>query len=278
MNGWIALDIDGTITLDKYSVPQKVIDYLRTLEKSGWNIVMATGRSFVFASMALSTFDFPYTFLVQNGSAALQMPGKRLIFNRYISSSSLDEVEKIFEVCHGKFLVYAGYEKGDFCYGKKGSFSKAELDYLASLQKREKEEVRFVDSFQGLGFFPLIKCFGLAEQMTAAAKKLRATDLFQVAQIRDPFTPNFQLLLVTDRNASKGCSLKELIRLQGRGELVIAAGDDENDLSLFDQADVKIAMPHAPKIVQEKATLIAPPTADLGIISALEKAVRYVSS
>ena len=63
MNGWIALDIDGTITLDKYSVPQEVVDYLRKLEKSGWNIAMATGRSFVFASMALSKFDFPFTFL-----------------------------------------------------------------------------------------------------------------------------------------------------------------------------------------------------------------------
>ena len=69
--GWIALDIDGTITLDKYSVPQPVIDYLGSLSRSGWRIALATGRPYAFASMALSKFDFPYVFLVQNGSAGL---------------------------------------------------------------------------------------------------------------------------------------------------------------------------------------------------------------
>jgi hydroxymethylpyrimidine pyrophosphatase-like HAD family hydrolase len=56
----------------------------------------------------------------------------------------------------------------------------------------------------------------------------------------------------------------------GRGEKVITAGDDENDMSLFQVADIKIAMSHAPERLKEKADLIAPPTQDCGIIHALE--------
>jgi hydroxymethylpyrimidine pyrophosphatase-like HAD family hydrolase len=110
--------------------------------------------------------------------------------------------------------------------------------------------------------------------MSEAALRLRAIGSFQVAQIRDPFSPGYQILLVTDRLASKGLSLREVMVIEGRGKKVIVAGDDENDVSLFEQADFKIAMPHAPQFLLDRADLIAPPTRDLGIIAALEKATE----
>src|SRR5690606_28845072 len=98
MKGWIALDIDGTITLDKYSVPKPVTDYLRDLHRNGWKIAMATGRPFRFASMALSEFDFPYVFLCQNGSVALEMPSRNILFKRYLSWDAIGLIEKAVEV------------------------------------------------------------------------------------------------------------------------------------------------------------------------------------
>ncbi len=83
--------------------------------------------------------------------------------------------------------------------------------------------------------------------MAAAAEKLRGTEAFQVARIRDPFVENYNLLLVTDKAVSKGLSMDELFKMRGRGGKVIAAGDDENDISLLQAADVKIAMSHAPE-------------------------------
>ena len=83
------------------------------------------------------------------------------------------------------------------------------------------------------------------------------------------------MLLVTDLSASKGGSLLEVLRLKGRGAKVIAAGDDENDLSLLKAADVKIAMDHAPKSLKEIADFIAPPTKDCGIIHALQLAIDH---
>ena len=55
---------------------------------------------------------------------------------------------------------------------------------------------------------------------------------------------------------------------------MIAAGDDENDISLLEAADVKIAMSHAPEKLQEIAQFIAPPTRDLGIITALQMVLK----
>jgi len=96
-----------------------------------------------------------------------------------------------------------------------------------------------------------------------------------INQVLDPFVKGVHLLLVTDRLASKGASLTELTHSYGRGEKVIVAGDDLNDRSLFAVADVKIAMAHAPASLQAEADLIAPPTAQFGIIDALNKALHH---
>lgn len=276
MKGWIALDIDGTITLDKYSVPSAVSDFLRKLSNEGWMIALATGRPFAFATMALSDFDFPYVFLVQNGSAVLQMPEKKLLFKTYIPKSSIPIVEKAYESIDTDFVIYSGFEKGDFCYWRPDRMSEDDLRYLNDVQKRQKEMWQAVDDFSTIAqeSFPLIKCFGTSQQMKQVASRLNVSRQFQVAHIRDPFEEGYYLLLVTDQKASKGDSLKEVFKLKGRGAHVIAAGDDENDLPLLQVADTKIAMAHAPAHLAQVADFIAPPTEDQGIIQALQLALK----
>ena len=275
--GWIALDIDGTITLDKYSVPKEVVAFLRSLHREGWNIAVATGRPLAFALMALSEFNFPYIFLAQNGSAVLEMPSKKFLFKSYIPFSSIPFIEKAYEGIDSDFLIYAGYEKGDFCYWRPQRLSKEDLHYLTNLQNRQKEKWQEVARYEGpeLHSFPLVKCFGNEPRMNLVAKRLRASGQFEVAKLKDPFEEGYYLLLVTDRAVSKGSSLTQVFALKGRGERVIAAGDDENDISLLKVADITIAMAHAPESVQEIATLIAPPTKDHGIIQALQIALRH---
>lgn len=273
--GWIALDIDGTITAEKHRIPDNVVSYLRSLARDGWKIVLATGRSFSFATSTLSQFDFPFLLLPQNGSIALQMPERRVLFRRYLSSHVLPILDRAFEGTGTDYLVYAGYEKGDFCYWRPSRFSEKDLAYLLALQSREKKNWQAVDPFDPLILdqFPLIKCFGPPRQMKKIAEYLRQSSLFEVAQIRDPFNEAYCLLLITDRLATKGSGLKHAGELLGRGEIVIAAGDDENDLSLLQNADIKIAMPHAPDPLKVIADLIAPPVEEEGIIHALQIAL-----
>jgi hydroxymethylpyrimidine pyrophosphatase-like HAD family hydrolase len=257
-------------------VPREVTAFLRSLQHDGWNIAMVTGRPFAFAAMALSEFDFPYTFLAQNGSLALEMPERKILFKTYIQSNSIPLFEKAFEGIDSDFLIYAGYEKGDFCYWRPGRFSGEDLDYLADLQKRQKEKWVEVDRYEEiqLDAFPLVKCFGHTSRMDVIAARLRASKKFEVTKLRDPFVEGYHILLVTDVKASKGNSLTKVLQLKGRGSRVIAAGDDENDISLLKVADIRIAMAHAPESLQEVATFIAPPTKDHGIIKALQMALR----
>lgn len=278
MNGWIALDIDGTITEDKYCVPDSVIDLLKQAHESGWKLLFATGRAFVFAFPALSKFSFPFVLLAQNGSIALDMPSKEVLFRKYLSPSVIPALEEAFDGLNTDFLVYSGFEKNDRCYFRPSRFCSQDLAYVEEIMARENEIWYPREDFSFDFSFPLVKCFGRIEVMKKIASRLKSTDLFQISLIRDPFHKYNYMLLITDSRASKGASLQEVLSIKGRGSLVVAAGDDENDISLFQVANVKIAMPHAPESLRKMADFIAPPVSEQGIIQALKIVMKNAES
>ncbi len=270
--GWIALDIDGTITVDRHAIPTQVVSFLKELASSGWQIVFATGRTFKFASIPLAPLNFPFYFLPQNGSVVLKMPEKTVIEKRYLNREDLAFAEKACKGLSSDPLIYGGVELDDCCFFRPTHFSDKDQAYLDELQSREGEIWKPIASFDDCPTetFPLLKYFGTTVEMKQIALKLE--NHFHVTQIRDPFVPGIDILLVTHLEASKGQALSLLLQKMGREGLVIAAGDDSNDLSLFAVADFKIAMPHAPSALLDQADLIAEPTSEFGIINALKKA------
>ena len=274
MKGWIALDIDGTITSDKYSVPAPVINFLKEAHEHEWRILLTTGRTASFAILALEKMNFPYLLCAQNGSIAIEMPAQKILFKSYMQGNVIDELDKVYKGKKSDFLVYSGFEKGDFCYFRPTHLSKENLAYVLHIQEREMKEGKSVDEFPRNIEIPLIKCFGRIDFMETLGMILYQTNLFQLSLIRDPFHPSNHTLMVSDIETSKGEGLKKLISLFGRGKCVIAAGDDENDMSLLQVADVKIAMPKSPEILRKVADFIAPPVCENGIIDALTIAMK----
>ena len=273
--GWIALDIDGTITLDKFSVPEPVVSFLREKVNEGWRIVMATGRTMTFALLTLRRFDFPYLILSQNGTFAMEMPSKKILFKRYLPKTILREIEQAYEGISGDFVVYSGYENHDKIYFRPSRLEPEQRTYVEELAKDEKQQPIIVQSYDEIPQegIPLVKCYGMHEEMQRVASRLK-DHLFNATLIRDPHAENYFLILVTDHTASKGQSLAEVIQRIGPRGTVIAAGDDQNDASMLNVADIKIAMAHAPETLQKIAHFIAPPTSECGIIQALELALR----
>ena len=274
--GWIALDIDGTITLDKFSVPEPVISFLREKVTDGWRIAIATGRQMTFALFALEHFDFPYIILAQNGSIAMEMPSKKIFFKRYIPKDALRDIELAFEGISGDFVVYSGYDNRDRIYWRPQRLDDEQRAYIEGIAKNQKEKSIPLKSYDEIAesSVPLVKCFGYLEEVQRIAKRLESLHRFNLTLIRDPYAENYYLLLITDRSASKGQSLEEAIRMIGQKGTVIAAGDDENDASLLNAADIRIAMAHVPESLQNIAHFIAPPTQENGIIQALQLALR----
>jgi Cof subfamily protein (haloacid dehalogenase superfamily) len=277
--GWIALDIDGTITNQAHHVAPKVVEYLHSLAKEGWSLMFITGRTFSFAHSLLHAFDFPYYLAVQNGADILYMPEKKLLQRYYMNAPIVKTVEKAYKGQEEDFIIYTGFEKGDFCYFRPERFSpplRAHLDLISSLSPEPWKEV---DNFEfgSEDHFPLIKCLGSEKEMKKVHAALAPSDELSVTLIRDPLGEELFLNLVTHRDATKGSALEHVMKQVGASGPVIAAGDDLNDVSMLKKADVKIVMESAPKEMHGMADILAISAQNLGIVDALTQGIARVS-
>lgn len=277
--GWIALDIDGTITSDKYSIPTPVTQYLQSLAEAGWKIVLLTGRSFYFAMRAIEVLPFPFLLVLQNGSLTLKMPNKENLEKNYLGVRQLSFILKEHEGIPGDVLIYAGFEKGDFFYFRPHLFPKEDLPFLEEIKRRENptSEACLEFDLNKIKEAPLVKAFGSKDRMSKYSERLEKQSVVDVTMIQDQFNKDFYHLLITNLHVTKGNALQSIVDQYGRGKAVICAGDDENDFSMFEVADFSIAMESAPEKMKKKADLIAPPTSEYGIIAALSKAIQKFS-
>jgi hydroxymethylpyrimidine pyrophosphatase-like HAD family hydrolase len=276
--GWIALDIDGTITDETHHAPLEVVQFLHSLQERGWEILFITGRTFSFGYTVVKEFDFPYYLAVQNGADILLMPRKELIARHYLDHQVIPILEKAYQGEKEDFLLYAGYERGDFCYYRPEKFSPVlmkHVDKIKALSPEPWKPLRAFEFAQEIRF-PLAKCLGNREAMMRVHTFLQAFPELSATLIRDPLGEDIYLNLVTVKQATKGSALREIRQKVGAGGPTIAAGDDLNDVSMLQEADVRIVMAGAPPEMLPLATIVARHGSQHGIIEALTQAIGRV--
>ena len=268
--GWLALDIDGTLTHSKYSIPHKVITYLKKRCQEGWKIIILTGRSYPFAMPSVKDIDFPYILSTQNGSIAIHMPKKTTIFKNFFHIDNCMHLEKKARGYDLAFIVYGDDYK---CYYKKSGKYNSYIDFIVEINKQEKVGFDDFTQINELKYSPLIKIVGPYAEAMKLQNKLEQEDLCESTLIKDPFHDNFYILLLTKKGVSKGTCIEKILSFHSDNKIVIAAGNDRNDISMFKRADISVAMSGAPEDVLHKADIIAPPCSDNGIIDGLDMAI-----
>lgn len=278
MKGIIALDIDGTLTHKLDWIDPRVVDGLHKYHDEGWKIALITGRIFSFAWHILQNFDFPYLLAVQNGADILEMPEKHHLEQNYLTPEILPQIEEAYLGNEEDFILYAGIDRGDFCFYRPEKFSPRVLTYLKKLESLGKEPWRSSDfRFDDNEKFSLIKCFGKESAMRDLFQKLKGNPSIEVSLIRDPIDPSLFLNLVTHPKANKG-SVVHFLHDHFQTDHVIAAGDDGNDIKMLQAANIAIAIETAPKEVLAVGDIIAKKPVDLGILMALEEATSRAST
>ena len=275
MKGCICLDIDGTLTADPFSVPQKVWECLESLYAKGWQFLFSTGRPYSFAAQLFTNVKFPFFLSLQNGADLLQMPEKKLLFQDHLSSLFIPQLDVLYKDMEEDFLVYSGFAKGDFCYYRPKRFSLKMLEHLEVVKSivpepwQAKEDFTFTPTDS----FPLIKSLGTKKQMEDLEQKLRSFPMVYATCICDPLSKkNVYLNLITSSSATKGEVIKKIRSILPPDSFFIAAGEDRNDIPMLREADFAIVMKNAHQELLPLADILAEPAKDLGIIEALWKA------
>ncbi|NGX55398.1 MAG: hypothetical protein KR126chlam2_01033 [Chlamydiae bacterium] len=270
--GTIALDIDGTITVNKHELEIPVKKYLSELIARGWRMIFLTGRSFSFATPLFHGFDGEYLMAVQNGSALYSMPAAKEKAKHYLPCRFLPAIEAVFHEEGCGFVVESGKENQDICYYKTANFTPEGRDYLNFRISISPELWVDTPSFESLPLkeFAVGKYFATKEQAHRIAEKIRKIDQFNVVVITDPYRIGYHVAHISQKEASKARALGHFMEKDGP---LIVAGDDYNDVDMVKMGDVKIVMENAPQELHSLADILAPPAKEQGIIPALEEAI-----
>lgn len=278
--GIFAFDIDGTLTQAAHSVPDEVARQLEQLVAEGWSVLFLTGRSAAWAVLPLRELSFPYFLAVQNGAAILEMPLKKVVAHCDLGVGFLKSLDEALGDASLFAVVEGGISREDICYYRKSDSRTSEEDVL--LEKRRQmvpvvwEEVK-VFSNLAFGNFPLIKVFGTKKEVEKSLKKLAQRGGVNVSCVKDPFS-SYHIGMVTAEMANKGRALESLKTFLGGDKVVIAAGDDHNDLPMLQIADLRIVMEGAPLEVRKVADFIVPPARKMGILQGVTLALARLSS
>jgi hydroxymethylpyrimidine pyrophosphatase-like HAD family hydrolase len=277
--GWIAADIDGTLTAEAHTLPEEVKGALATWHSKGWRLLFVTGRPFAFGQKVVGALPFAYHIAVQNGSTLLKMPGKDVIYCNYLSTKELPRLDAIFAQSGLDYLVEAGVQADDVCYYRPQSYGKTDLEYLRFREELASAPFLPVADFEHLPFasFPLIKAFGPLQALQQIAEQVRAQIGLAVTVVHDPFRKGQHIALMTRSDVNKGNAVAFLLEQQAVRGPLITAGDDSNDLSFIPMGDQRIVMEGAPSDLLKHATIVARPAKEGGIVAALAEAIQRLS-
>ncbi len=275
MKGIIALDIDGTLTAEHNSTPVEVVVFLGELASQGWQLIFITGRTFQWGFKALKNLPFPYHLAVNNGALLLEMPARNIVNRKYLAPPQIAGLEPLCKREGTDFVLYGGYECGDLCYYRPQKFAPELLHYLQKRTEELGEKWQAVDTFEEVPLqeFAAAKCFARGPAAVRLSCAIEEGLGLHAPSIRDPYDSNYYVVQATHSHVSKGETVTDFKQLMG-ANVVIAAGDDNNDRSMLAHATIRIVMETAPAEMKASATIIAPPAKELGIIQGLKKAIE----
>ena len=138
------------------------------------------------------------------------------------------------------------------------------------------EEVHSFSHDLALVHFPLIKVFGTQEEVDRVLCRLSRWGAVSLTRVKDPFS-DYHIGMVTHAHADKGKALESLKALVGKDKVVIAAGDDRNDVPMLQVADVRIVMAGAPPEVLAQADFVVPPASKKGVLEGIALALARLA-
>lgn len=274
--GWICLDIDGTITEEIDRIPTEVLDYLAVRCQEGWKIVFVTGRIYSLAMSILEGLNFPYYVIPQNGASWFEMPKSKMIGKKYLSIETFFELEPLLESTGLDFVLITGVEDGDHCYYRPNHLSQETLDYFQNDLSKYGGHWKPVDSFKSLPIdtLPYGKIYGPRDELNEIYPIFKKIPAIKTHLVVDSARPTHSIIQIMRADVDKGKAVLELISKSTLPKRIIAAGNDLNDHTLLEIADVRIAIENSPKELLEIADIIAPKPKQLGIIQALDIAIE----
>lgn len=239
----LIFDLDGTAIPNRQSgrPSANLIAIVRELQKT-IKVSAATGRSWAGSKPIIQSLDLRYPCIISGGTQIIDPLTAKILWEKAMSEEQVAVIMKIVST---------------FDYSV--SFS----DDLDGAPAKDKivigpERIIYI--------FPVTP----ADTEIILARLKAVPDI--IAHKVMSWTPGNFDIHITHSLATKSYAMVNLLSILGlKKEEVVAAGDSDNDLPLFEAAGYKIAMANGSDELKSRADLIAPGIDEDGLVTALKR-------
>lgn len=258
----VALDLDGTLVREDLSISQRVKDTLSHLiNETDIKVVIATGRMYRSAVSFAQEIGVTEPIVTYQGAMVRDLIGSEPIYHQAIP---LDIAKTLLEYLH----------EGDYhtnIYMNDSLWTHQDNPHLEYYRQASRVEPELTTDLLSVLVAPPTKVMVIDDSRVESLMKT-LQDKFAGHLVCCRSRHNFCEMIHQD--VSKWNAIKHLTKQYGiQADEVIAIGDQNNDLSMIQEAGIGVAMGQAPDDVKIHANWVTKSVDEDGAAVAIEKFV-----
>ncbi|MYE81016.1 MAG: HAD family hydrolase [Gammaproteobacteria bacterium] len=257
----LALDLDGTLLVGEV-LPAENLRALREARDAGYRVLIATARWRQMALRIAEEIGVTDPVIACSGAEVYDPAIGEDVFDERLPA---DFAAELFALCDAnRCIATVTFSERVLVKldGGPETLNLPNLEWTPALTGAEPSLPR-VAAIQGSAVVARIR----SELEPKYAGRVH---------IADSIGPNGKIILTaTGANASKGHALRAACSHMGIGaEQVVAFGDAENDIEMFNAAGASVAMGQADEATKQAATFVSTPNTEGGVARAVERLLR----
>jgi Cof subfamily protein (haloacid dehalogenase superfamily) len=275
----LALDLDGTTLLPDTSLGERTAQCLRRLKTRGLQIIICTGRAIESSRRYYSAIGATGPMVFFNGAEVADVPDIKVINSDLLDLDVIDyaiELARSMDAHLQIFLPPGSVPPG----AQKSSWETLLID-----KQRAEAEMYFNHT----GIQPVVmdlKAAVTALELKGCPKAMFITEPALHDELRRKMLDRFgsriyivrtypTFLEIMNAGVSKGVGLRTVMGCRGlKPEEVIAFGDEDNDIPMFDVAGFSAAPSNAREKVRQAADFVFGSNAEEGLAAFLDDLFR----
>ena len=261
----IAIDLDGTLLDDNKEISQDNKIAIQKAKTYGIKIIIASGRPYFRVKENLQQLDLNHNtdyVITYNGGCILIGDNSEIIYEQRLSNQNICEIINFLEKYNGDIYLYC--QDQIFSLNQDLKIANLKIFNQVHFEKRTIVELKKMD---------------YANKIILADEEKTIDEI----QTKIPLELNNQYNIVRStpyfleflpNHVSKGNAIKILTQILNIDtDEIMVIGDEENDLSMFCCAKIKVAMKNANLQIKKRANFITESNNNSGVARAIEKFV-----
>jgi Cof subfamily protein (haloacid dehalogenase superfamily) len=243
----VAIDVDGTLLDSRGAVPEANLAALHAAAGRGVHVVVATGRSYPFALMAVAPLADPLTLVVYNGAVARVRGGATIATKPLAATTARRLLEHTRPWRDAALVQFDRTGPGQTVFDRLSWDHPNRRGYYAKIREHVAQVPDLEDALEG-GDLVQVAFNGPYDTMCTLLEALASSPDARTVSVSATHYParDFSLIDVNAEGATKGGMLAAVAAHFGvaRHE-VLAVGDNHNDVDMLQWAGTGVVMGNA---------------------------------